>query len=318
MTIAALIGLTIGSVLVTHNALVIWERPAPETPLADELARAVNAKWETARVTAADGATLDGWVFTPRDRNGGGVILLHGVADSRHGMLRHARFLLRAGYTVLTPDARGHGASGGKYITYGLLESRDVQAWAGWLVANRQVERLYGLGMSMGASVLLQSLAVEPRFRAVVAESPFATFQEIAYDRMWQATGAPRGLFWPIVTTGFAYARVWHGFNLYNASPLAAVRATSVPVLLIHGDQDRNIEIRHSRLLHAANPRAARLWEVPGATHVNAFGAAPTRYIAEVVGWFGSHSDRRPQETPARRAPPPSASVTFANSVAVR
>ncbi len=204
-------------------------------------------------------------------------------------MLEHARFLVRAGYTVLTPDARGHGASGGKYISYGLLEARDLRSWADWLVANRGIQRLYGLGESMGASVLLQALAVEPRFRAVVAECPFATFEEIAYDRMWQATGAPRVLFWPVVTTGFGYARIWHGFNLYRASPLEAVRATSVPVLLIHGDQDRNIEIRHSRMLHAANPKATRIWEVPGAGHVGGLATAPSEYIGVVAGWFREH-----------------------------
>ena len=106
---------------------------------------------------------------------------------------------------------------------------------------------------------------------------------------MWQATGAPRALFWPILTAGFAYARLWHGINLYDASPLAAVRGTSVPVLLIHGDRDHNIELRHSRRLHEANPRSTRLWEVAGADHVNAIGVAPSQYKAEVLGWFQLH-----------------------------
>jgi fermentation-respiration switch protein FrsA (DUF1100 family) len=204
-------------------------------------------------------------------------------------MMQHARFLVEAGYTVLTPDSRAHGASGGKYVTYGVLEARDVHAWADWLLTRGRAERLYGLGESMGAAVLLQALAVEPRFRAVVAECPYATFEEIAYDRMWQATGAPRGLFRPILTAGFAYARVWHGIDLYSASPLAAVRGTSVPALLIHGDRERNIELRHSRRLHEANPRATRLWEVAGADHVNAIGVAPAQYKAEALGWLGSN-----------------------------
>jgi dipeptidyl aminopeptidase/acylaminoacyl peptidase len=289
LAIAVVVGVVLGSVFAAHNALVIWSRPAPEPALADELARAAGASWETARVTAADGAVLEAWVFTPRVSNGAGVVVLHGVADSRRGMLSHARFLLRAGYTVLTPDARGHGTSGGKHVTFGVRESHDVRAWAGWLTANRPVERLYGLGFSMGAAVLLQALAVEPRFRAVVAESPFVTFEEIAYDRFQDATGAPRAVLWPMVNIGFAYAWVRHGVNLRRASPLEAVRGTSVPVLLVHGDRDRNIGIRHSRALHAANPRATRLWEVAGADHVNALGTAGALYIREVDEWFRGH-----------------------------
>ena len=38
----------------------------------------------------------------------------------------------------------------------------------------------------MGAAQLLQSLDTHPHFCAVAAESPFANFREIAYDRMGQ------------------------------------------------------------------------------------------------------------------------------------
>jgi dipeptidyl aminopeptidase/acylaminoacyl peptidase len=197
--------------------------------------------------------------------------------------MRHARFLLRAGYSVLTPDARGHGASGGKYVTYGVLEADDVRRWADWLTARPGVERLYGLGVSMGAAVLLQSLRVERRFRAAVAESPFTTFEEIAYDRLGSR------LYWPVVNAGFGYARLRFGVNLWRASPMSAVRETAVPVLLIHGERDSNIAIRHSRALHAANPRATRLWAVAGAEHVQALSVAGERYGREVTGWFGGH-----------------------------
>lgn len=288
IAIAVIVGVTLGSVVATRNALVIWERPAPDGALAEELARATKSSWETARVTGADGTPLEGWIFTPAAPNGAGVIVLHGVSDTRRGMLYHARFLLRAGYTVVTPDARGHGTSGGDHISYGVLESRDVHAWADWLMARRGVERLYGLGVSMGAAVLIQSLAVEPRFRAIVAESPFATFEEIAYDRLGQASGAGRALLWPVVNIGFLYARVRHGMDLHRASPVEAARATSVPILLIHGDRDGNIDIRHSRAIQAANPRTTRLWVVPGAEHVQVLPSAPREYVREVEAWFSA------------------------------
>ena len=42
---------------------------------------------------------------------------------------------------------------------------------------------LYGLGESLGAAILIESLPREPRFRAVVAECPFDSFEDIAYYR---------------------------------------------------------------------------------------------------------------------------------------
>ncbi len=37
------------------------------------------------------------------------------------------------GYSVLAPDSRVQGESGGEFVTYGLLEKFDVMAWAHWL-----------------------------------------------------------------------------------------------------------------------------------------------------------------------------------------
>src|SRR5262249_34415988 len=149
-----------------------------------------------------------GWLFTPRAPNGAAVILLHGVGDTRTGVLGHAGYLLDAGYTVLTPDSRDHGSSGGAYVTYGVKESGDVHAWADWIFSHTTVRRLYGRGESMAAAIILQSLAVEPRRRAVVAESPYATFTEVAYARLSDPGFPPRFSLWPIIQTGYLYARI--------------------------------------------------------------------------------------------------------------
>ena len=271
-----------------ENAVHIRERPRPDPRDARGLAAATGSEWQTARLAAADGTPLDGWVFRPAHPNGGAAILLHGVADTRAGVLSQAAFLLHAGYFVLTPDARGHGASGGSIITYGVREAGDVHSWADWLLARTGATRLYGLGESMGAAILLQSLAIERRFRAVAAECPFADFESIAFDRMKQA-GAPHPLSDAIVPLGLLYGRLRYGIDLRQASPEAAVRATSVPVLLIHGTADDNIPLRHSRRLHAANPRSTVLWEVPGAGHANAIGVARDEYTARVLDWFARH-----------------------------
>jgi len=282
-------GLGAGSAFIAENALHIWNRPAPDSALADTIARLGSASWRSCRITAEDGARLDAWLFTPREPNGAGVILMHGVADTRAGMSGHAPFLLRAGYTVLLPDSRGHGVSQGAIITYGISEAGDVHHWAGLLLGEPRVERLYGLGQSMGAAILLESLSQELRFRAVVADCPFATFQEIAYDRLSQNGLRSRAISWPVIELGFTYARVRYRVNLHQASPLEALRHTHTPVLLIHGLADDNIEPRHSRSLHVASPEISQLWEVPHAGHVDSLHTAPAEYHRRVLDWFDSH-----------------------------
>jgi uncharacterized protein len=93
-------------------------------------------------------------------------------------------YLLRNGYAALLPDARGHGSSSGGLVTYGLKEAGDTAMWAQRMASQPGVERIYGLGESMGAGVLIQSLADHPGFRAIVAECPFSKFENVALYRV--------------------------------------------------------------------------------------------------------------------------------------
>src|SRR5437879_11759768 len=79
-------------------------------------------------VRAPDGALLRGWKVRPQNPNGSWVLLFHGVADNRVGVIGQSEFLLRAGYSVVMMDARSHGASGGPIATYGWLERNDTRA----------------------------------------------------------------------------------------------------------------------------------------------------------------------------------------------
>jgi len=236
----------------------------------------------------SSGTILRGWRIRPAAPNGGAVLLLHGVADSRTGMLLHASYLLNSGFEVLLPDARGHGASGDDLISYGVREATDVARWADLLAHDPAVSRTYGMGESMGAAILLQSLQTEHRFQSIVAESPFATFHEVAAYRVHQIAGIPELLAWPIVKSGFVYARLRYGLDLNRASPLAAIRHAAIPILLIHGTRDVNIPLRESEELHAANPVFTTLWIVEGASHVAAHNIDPQLYERKVLAWFNS------------------------------
>jgi len=154
----------------------------------------------------------------------------------------------------------------------------------------------------MGAAQLLQSLATETRFCAVVAESPFASFREVAYARFGREfhTGPWIGstVFRPSVDVGFLYVRLRYGLNMEEASPKQAVEKTRTPVMLIHGLSDRNIPSFHSDEIQARNPTEIMVWKVPSAVHTGAHKAAPEEFERRVLNWFESHSSPRTRESP--------------------
>lgn len=256
-----------------------------------------GGKLESVSIHAADGVALRGWYSVPTHDNGRAVILLHGISDNRGGVAGYAEGFLQQGYRILTPDSRAHGESGGDLATYGLKESDDIHRWVSWLY-DHGATCVDGLGESMGAALVLESLRTESRFCAVVADSGFATFRSVAYDREGYFVGAGRlGLEpWVGRTIGllptevaFSYAKWRYGVDLLQANPVDALKASSTPVLLIHGEDDINILPDHSRVLAQANPQHTQLWLVPGAQHCGAVGVAPKEFWSRVLGFFEQH-----------------------------
>jgi dipeptidyl aminopeptidase/acylaminoacyl peptidase len=269
----------------------------PLGPADKEFAQTIATRNQAAMsevaIRAEDGVTLLAWNFIPHGGNGNTVIFLHGQGDNRAGMLGNADLFLRHGYSVLLPDARAHGESGGSIVTYGVEERSDLVRWYSWLEQSQAPHCIYGLGESMGAAVLLQTIATEPGFCAVVAESSFSSFREAAYIRLGEEFHAGpwlgRTLLRPAVETGLLYARVRYGVDLALASPINAVASSRVPIFLIHGLSDTNMPPYNSERMKAANP-AVMLWEPAGAGHCGAAEAAPAEYERLVTSWFESHT----------------------------
>ncbi len=265
---------------------------------AKAVAQENGVEFRDAEITAQDGAVLRAWFMRPAETNGDAVILLHGVSDNRMGTYGYGRWLVQHHYMVLMPDARAHGSSGGEMATYGSKEADDIHRWVDWIETAEHPHCMFGLGESMGAAQLLQSLPKEPRFCAVVAESPFATFREVAYARFGRPFHAGpwlgRTFFRPAVDVGFLFVRFHYGFDMETASPEEAVVGTKIPVLLIHGMQDRNIPPYHSDLIQARNPSSITVWKVPGAEHTGAHQAAPQEFERRVLEWFSTHSSPTP------------------------
>jgi alpha-beta hydrolase superfamily lysophospholipase len=254
-----------------------------------EVAARLNSELDDVQIATPDDAILRAWFVQPQKGFTDTVILLHGLGDNRLGTIGYAEMFLRSGYAVLMPDARAHGVSGGAIATYGLLERDDIRRWFEWIESNEHPHCIFGLGESMGAAQLLQSLAAEPNFCAIVAESSFSTFREIAYDRMGQQFHAGpwvgRTVLRPVVEIALLLARVEDHVNLAEASPEDAAAHSNVPVLLIHGTADSNIPVRHSRRIRSRFPRV-QLWEVAGADHCGAISIAPDEFQHKVLDWF--------------------------------
>ncbi|MGB2643031.1 MAG: alpha/beta fold hydrolase [Candidatus Acidiferrum sp.] len=273
-------------------------------------------------VRAPDGVFLHGWIVRPEHPNGNWVLLFHGVADNRIGVVSQSEFLLRAGYSVVMMDARAHGDSDGPIATYGWLERHDTKAIIDALLAQErrvrtdlQMEQghgppasmgnfpviyphppvpptphIFALGESMGAGIALQSAAVDPRVEGVVAEASFANLREASYDYAGLRRSPLLGktLFRPFSWMLLYRGEKLTGIPLVEISPEKAVAARPFPVLLICDEKDEALPCRHTLRIYAAARGPKQFWEVPGAFHTAAIGFQPAEFQQRVLDFFAN------------------------------
>jgi alpha-beta hydrolase superfamily lysophospholipase len=267
---------------------------------------------EDFQVRASDGTLLRGWIVRPDHPNGDWVLLYHGVADNRVGVVGQSEFLVRAGYSVVMMDARSHGASEGQIATYGWLERNDTRAIVDALLLSEVGQpasetdlkppvdlpdprpgrplHIFALGESLGAGVALQSAAVEPRIEAVVAEASFANLREASYDYagLRRSPWLGKTLFAPFSWMLLYRGEKLTGLPVAEVSPEKAVAARPFPVLLICDEKDEALPCRHTQRIYAAARGPKQLWEVPGAFHTAALGFQPAEFQRRVLEFFAN------------------------------
>jgi uncharacterized protein len=240
------------------------------------------------------------------------AIFHHGIGWGWLGMVRYMELLRAEGWTVVAYDSRGHGGSGGRALgkraprpSYGFHEKEDLKAVADWSFATFCGARSAGgapgafvvFGESMGAATVLQYAPLDPRLDAVIADCPYSSaLGELRY-RLKSAM-VPPGLRALVVLVADAFCRRLEGFSLREADPSRAILETDIPILFIHGLEDRYVpwsmsvvmaETRRRRLPSAVT----ELLLVPGAKHAQSIRADRGRYAEALRAFLAELRERR-------------------------
>ncbi len=212
------------------------------------------------RIGAPDGVEIDVWVIngrhsqTPEGPPRHTVVLVHPLLCAKGWFLKLGQMFAEMGWDVVLPDLRGHGDSGGKYITWGAKEKHDLKAVMDRLIADGVVsDSVYVLGSSMGGAVAIQYAAIEPRCRGVMALAPPKSARAICRRiLMLHSTRS----FEAALTRASELAE----FDPDDASAEAAAASVRCPLLILHGLFDIIVPYDHGRAIvrAAAGPSGLR------------------------------------------------------------
>jgi alpha-beta hydrolase superfamily lysophospholipase len=219
------------------------------------------------------------WPASARAR--AAVVLVHGFSASKDdpSVVAVAEHLAAAGLDVVGYDARGHGGSGG-LCTLGDQEHHDVAAAVA--AARALSSRVVLVGASMGAIAALRHAAADPSVAGVVTVSSPATWRLPRTLRALFAAGLTQTRPGRWLAARHLNVRLARGWSRPEP-PVALVRRIAAPVAVVHGEADRFIPARESRLLAGAAAGPSRLTVVPGMGHAYDPVALPA--IAEGIEW---------------------------------
>lgn len=202
----------------------------------------------------------------------------------------------KLGFNILAVDQRSHGRSDGNVITFGIRERYDCQDWVRYCCQRFGKSRPIVLcGISMGAATVLMAseLSFPPNVAGIMADCPYASpagiICKVAKDR-----GYPPKLAYPMIWLG---ARLFAGLNIKESSAAEAVRHTDLPILLIHGEDDRFVPCDMSREIYHNCSSNAQLFTFPDAGHGLCYIHDPKRYEKICVDFLWRLEALRPDLT---------------------
>jgi len=215
----------------------------------------------------AAGRVLRGW-YVPAPASASpapGVVYAHGNGGDRRQWMSALRAVHRAGFAQLLFDFAGRGESDGKHITLGPREADGIRAALDALAERPEVDgaNLAVVGRSMGAAAAILAADGDPRIRALVLDSPFASLERVIDDNL-RAFGIPPALFrGPLSAVLALRVRV----EPREVRPDEVIARLRVRVLLFHGEADTLVPVEHARTLARAGGDAVRLITWPGLDH---------------------------------------------------
>ena len=199
---------------------------------------------------AADGTMIPGYLTLPAGSDGKGlpaIVMPHGGPGSRDewGFDWLSQFFAARGFAVLQPNFRGSTGYGSAWFQKNGFQSwrtaiGDVDDAGRWLVSQgiAAPDKLAIVGWSYGGYAALQSAVLDPgQFKAIVGIAPVTDLDALREEA--------RGF------TKFdrVDSFIGYGPHIQAGSPARNADRIKVPVLLFHGDQDRNVGIGESRLM---------------------------------------------------------------------
>jgi pimeloyl-ACP methyl ester carboxylesterase len=208
------------------------------------------------------------WIPTEYPRNQY-LLYFHGSALNIEANISHARRFHNLGFTVLLVSYRGYGKSDGRFPTEKQVYSDARAAWS-YLTEQKGIDpaAIFIYGHSLGGAVAIELATDHPEAGGLIIEAAFTSIADMARE-------IPRYRFFPLELI------VHQRFE-----SIKKVGRLQVPVLYLHGTNDRLVPPEMSRELFRHTASAKQLKFIPGGGHNNSAAVGGDEYLQAVKNFI--------------------------------
>lgn len=244
---------------------------------------------------ARDGLKIPAFVTKPTGKGPFPLVVLpHGGPNSRDtlGFDYEVQFLASRGYAVLQPNFRGSTGYGRAFEEaghgeWGMKMQDDITDGVKEMIAQgvADPDRICIMGWSYGGYASLMGAVKTPDlYKCAISGAPVTDLNKWMKERskfQFATNNDPRiGDRWS------------DRGRMRDTSPANNVDAIKIPILLIHGDNDRTVSIEHSELMARKLKRAGadyKFIRIKGADHHHSLARHRIRYLKEVESFLKKH-----------------------------
>lgn len=259
-----IVGLPVGCSILQHKERELVFRIEPGTASwYSGLPKAVQ-EFELKPASFKAGQNIHAWWYPAASKDAPAILYLHGVRWNLTGQLFRIEQLHALGFSVLAIDYRGFGKSHGDLPSETTVYEDARIAWERFQVLQPDPQKRLIYGHSLGGAVAID-LAAElgqqspVPVRGLVIESTFTSLADVA----------------TAVANTSLPVRWLLSQKFDSIDKIADIR---MPLLVVHGLDDRYVPPRFSQQLFAAAQEPKRLLLVPGASHNNSMSLAGRTY----------------------------------------
>ena len=168
------------------------------------------------------------------------AIIVHGHTRYYESVCSIAKDFYDKGFNILTPNLRGHGPSGGKITTMGIMECQDMLCWIELILKEDKNANIILHGTSLGAGTVMNTIGLKSEclknVKAVIEDCGFTSIYS-EFENLIKSTYKllPTKLTMNIINS---LCKLIYGIDFKSVEPIKMIQNSNIPILFIHGDKD--------------------------------------------------------------------------------